>query len=204
MNEQISNFLSERIAVNDFPSAVYLVAEKGEIVFHDALGFAVVEPERIPARLDTIYDVASLTKPLVTGLLSSILLDRQKLQAEAKVASFIPDFIKSGTGILIMDLLCHTAGLAAWKPLYIITNGFPPETSERIVEHLTESDIEGECGASVVYSDLNFIVLGYLMERVFGESLNSAMRGAVSTPLDLRNTCFSPNHTFQQFIAASE
>ena len=69
MNEKISAFLSERIAANDFPSAVYLVAEKGEIVFHDALGNAVVEPELIPARLDTIYDLASLTKPLVTGLL---------------------------------------------------------------------------------------------------------------------------------------
>ena len=67
MNERISAFLQERIGANDFPSAVYLVAEKGDIVFQDALGYAVVEPERIEARLDTIYDLASLTKPLVTG-----------------------------------------------------------------------------------------------------------------------------------------
>ncbi len=65
--EPISKFLSERIAAGDFPSAVYLVAEKGEIVFHDALGFAVVEPEKIKAKVNTIYDLASLTKPLVTG-----------------------------------------------------------------------------------------------------------------------------------------
>ena len=71
MNEQISNFLQECIDANDFPSAVYLVAEKGEIVFQDALGYAVVEPARIEARIDTIYDLASLTKPLVTGLLAA-------------------------------------------------------------------------------------------------------------------------------------
>ncbi|MEO7659557.1 MAG: serine hydrolase, partial [Pyrinomonadaceae bacterium] len=66
MNNEISKFLQERIAARDFPSAVYLVAEKGEIVLHDALGNAVVEPETIKAQPDTIYDLASLTKPFVT------------------------------------------------------------------------------------------------------------------------------------------
>ena len=59
MNAQISQFLQGRIDAGDFPSAVYLVAEKGEIVMQDALGYAVVEPERIPAQIDTIYDLAS-------------------------------------------------------------------------------------------------------------------------------------------------
>ena len=75
MSEKISNFFKERIAAGDFPSAVYIVAENGEAVFRDALGYAVVEPERIPAVTDTIYDLASLTKVLVTGLLSAILLE---------------------------------------------------------------------------------------------------------------------------------
>ncbi len=68
---EISEYLKERTDAGDFPSAVYLVAERGEIVFQDALGFAVVEPERIAAKIDTIYDFASLTKPLVAGLLSA-------------------------------------------------------------------------------------------------------------------------------------
>ena len=65
----ISSFLAERIAAGDFPSAVYLVAEQGKEMFADALGNAVIEPRRIPATLDTIYDLASLTKPLITGQL---------------------------------------------------------------------------------------------------------------------------------------
>ena len=68
MSSSINNFLRERIDAGDFPSAVYLVAEKGEIVFQDALGLAVVEPDEIQATPGTIYDLASLTKPLVTGL----------------------------------------------------------------------------------------------------------------------------------------
>src|SRR5687767_898502 len=92
MNEAISPFLSERIAENDFPSAVYLVAEKGEIVYHDALGYAVIEPERVEAELDTIYDVASLTKPLVTGLLSAGLIESGDLTLDGAIGSFFEDF----------------------------------------------------------------------------------------------------------------
>ena len=73
-SEKISQFLRERIDARDFPSAVYLVAEKGKIIFQDALGFAVVEPEKIEAQVETIYDLASLTKPLVTGLLCAKLI----------------------------------------------------------------------------------------------------------------------------------
>ena len=82
MNESISSFLQSRIDAGDFPSAVYLVAEKGEIKFHGALGYAVVEPERINAKLDTIYDVASLTKPLVTGLLFAQFLEEDRSYSE--------------------------------------------------------------------------------------------------------------------------
>src|SRR5215203_6469971 len=91
MNEAISAFLSTRIAENDFPSAVYLVAEKGEIVFTGALGLAVVEPERIEAKLDTIYDLASLTKVLVTGLLCAKLIERGAINLRDKIAKYLSD-----------------------------------------------------------------------------------------------------------------
>ena len=64
---QLTGLLEEHIAAGDFPSAVYIIGERGRTVFADAIGNAVVEPSRIPATLDTIYDLASLTKPLITG-----------------------------------------------------------------------------------------------------------------------------------------
>ena len=76
MENTISQFLRERIDAGDFPSAVYLIAEKGEIVLRDAVGYAVVEPEKLAAKIDTIYDLASLTKVLVTGLLAAKLIER--------------------------------------------------------------------------------------------------------------------------------
>src|SRR5690349_15825745 len=90
--DNISAFLQERINANDFPSAVYLVAEKGEIVFQDALGHAVVEPERIEARLDAIYDLASLTKPLVTGLLAAMLIEKGDIDPNGAIGTLLPEF----------------------------------------------------------------------------------------------------------------
>ena len=78
MKNQISEFLQSRIEARDFPSAVYLVAEKGQIVLQDALGLAVVEPEKIKATIGTIYDLASLTKVLVTGLLCAPAQDKSQ------------------------------------------------------------------------------------------------------------------------------
>src|ERR1700710_218747 len=89
MDDRISLFLQERIDAGDFPSAVYLVADRGEIAMRGALGFAVVEPERIPARLDTIYDLASLTKVLVTGLLAAMLVEQGSLHLDAPFLNYL-------------------------------------------------------------------------------------------------------------------
>ena len=92
MNSEISEFLQSRIDAGDFPSAVYLVAEKGEIVFQDALGYAVVDPERIEARIDTIYDLASLTKVLVTGLMLAKMLEIAEIALDDKIGHYLKDF----------------------------------------------------------------------------------------------------------------
>ena len=119
----ISKFLQERIDAKDFPSAVYLVAEKGEIVMQDALGFAVVEPERIPAQLDTIYDLASLTKVLVTGLLCAKLIESGKFQIDARVSIYLKEFdVNEKRMIKVVDLLSHTSHLLGWKPFYLFVS----------------------------------------------------------------------------------
>src|SRR5688572_29177513 len=76
---EIEALLAERIEAGDFPSAVYLVAERGRVRFADALGDAVREPARHAATLETIYDLASLTKPLVTGTLLALLVERGRV-----------------------------------------------------------------------------------------------------------------------------
>ena len=162
MNEKISAFLSERIAANDFPSAVYLVAEKGEIVYHDALGYAVVEPERLPARLETIYDIASLTKPLVTGLLTAQQIEDGDLRLSTSIGDEHIVFGNSDTSRLtIQDLATHVSGLTAWVPFYLLADGPTPEGLGRIIRGQL---INGR-GTTVEYSDLNFTALSIVTEQ---------------------------------------
>lgn len=195
MQNQISEFLQSRIEAGDFPSAVYLVAEKGEIVLQDALGFAVVEPERIEARIDTIYDLASLTKVLVTGLRCARFFYDEELLSE-KVSDFFNGFDKDDKEeITIKNLLTHTSGFRAWKPLYLGKNLF----SEVFGENLVYAP-----NSKVVYSDLNFILLSFIIEEIHQDSFENIAKEVIFEPLNLQNTFFNPPKELQRRIAASE
>ena len=195
----ISTFLQERIDANDFPSAVYLVAEKGEVHFQDALGYAVVEPERIPARLDTIYDLASLTKVLVTTPLAAELINSRKLDLDAPFLNYLgPLDAPDKHAITIRQLATHTSGFKAWLPLYLLVG----ERSEVLAEILRTPLNSG--GDPVVYSDLNFITLMFIIERLMDERINDSARRNIFEPLGLADTFFDPPIDLRQRIAASE
>lgn len=199
-HDQISTLLAERIAAGDFPSAVYLVGVRGEAVYADALGFAVREP-LTRATLETIYDLASLTKPLVTGLLTARLVERGVIALDEKVARFLPEFDKDGKrAITIRELLTHTSGLPAWKPLYLTTGG----ERARVLEAIASEPLQSAPGSHVLYSDLGFITLGLLLERLTGATLAELARAEIFEPLKLRHTFFNPAAAMQSNIAASE
>lgn len=200
MNEKISAFLSERIADNDFPSAVYLVAEKGQIVFHDALGNAVVTPKVIPATLDTIYDLASLTKPLVTGLLASKLIEAKELWLNDAVRHFVRAFdVTDKQNIVIENLALHTSGLPAWLPLDQLA-----KSRERVLEIISKQSLEFDPDSQVLYSDLNFIVLQAVIEQIVGKGLDQIAGSQIFEPLGLLDTDFNPAPEKRPRIAASE
>jgi len=185
MNERISAFLAERIAANDFPSAVYLVAERGEIVFHDALGNAVVTPVVIPARLDTIYDLASLTKPLVTGLLAASKIEGGEIGLDTTLGSASPYFDGSAVSDLTLrQLATHTSGLPSWIPLYLEARSNKPKDIAVVI------DGQGlRTNPEVDYSDLNFISLAYLMGD---DWLDWAFDHSVVDRLGFNRTSFDP------------
>jgi serine-type D-Ala-D-Ala carboxypeptidase len=199
--EQISIMLSQRIAAGDFPSAVYVVAERGQTVFADALGDAVVEPRRMPATLDTIYDLASLTKPLVTGMLCARRIEAGELTLDSSVSHYLPEFDRTDKqAITIRHLLTHSSGLPAWRPLYILANG----ERDRAAGVIANLDLENGPGTHVIYSDLGFITLGLLLERFTGRPLVELAQNEIFRPLKLEHTFFNPEQAMQTGIAACE
>jgi len=197
----ISSFLNERVAAGDFPSAVYLVAEKGSPIFSDAVGNAVVQSQPIAATTETIYDLASLTKPLVTGLLCSRRLEAGELTLDSSVAHYLAEFDRTDKQVItVRELLTQTAGLPAWQPLYILADG----ERERAVGAIANLKLEYKPGTQVIYSDLSFILLGFLLERMTGTRLAQLARQEIIEPLKLQRTFFNPAQAIQTGIAASE
>ncbi len=198
--EPISEFLRERIAAGDFPSAAYLIAEKGEIIFQDGLGFAVVEPEKIKAKLDTIYDLASLTKPLVTGLLCAKLIEEGKINLSDKIARHFSKFnTDEKREIKIENLLVHTSGFSAWLPFYLISN-----SKFQIPDLIAERPLENQINSKVAYSDLNFLLLTFLLEKIYEKGSDLVAKQEIFTPLNLQNTFYNPPKKLRNRIAASE
>ena len=199
--EQISAFLTSRTAAGDFPSAVYLVTERGRPVLADALGHAVVEPYRITASLQTVYDLASLTKPLVTGLLCARRIDAGELTLDSAVAHYLPEFERTDKQMItVRQLLTHTSGLPAWRPLYILAEG----ERDRVLSVIAAEDLEYQPGTRVVYSDLGFITLGSLLERFTGKQISELARVEIFEALKLQNSFFNPEIAMQTGIAACE
>jgi CubicO group peptidase (beta-lactamase class C family) len=193
--------LRGRIEAGDFPSAVYVVAEHGRACFADAIGDAVREAESHAASLETIYDLASLTKPLVTGLLCARLVQSGELSLDSSVANYLVEFSRPDKQLITArHLLTHTSGLPAWRPLYILTH----DQKDRTLGAIANEPLAYKPGERVVYSDLGFIVLGLLLERLTGKTLDQIARSEIIEPLDLRATFFNPNPSMQTRVAACE
>ena len=197
---QITQFLKERIAAGDFPSAVYCVSENGEAVFADAIGDASQEPESHPATSDTIYDLASLTKPLVTGLLCALTIEREVLRLDDSVSNYLPEFDRQDKrSITIRQLATHTSGLPAWRPLYLLA-----DSPDQALAAISAQPLEYVPGERVIYSDLGFIALGFLLQRIASLPLADLAVKELFSPLDLKQTFFNPTASMRTGIAACE
>jgi CubicO group peptidase (beta-lactamase class C family) len=216
MKNHISKFLQSRIDAKDFPSAVYLVAEKGEIVFQDALGYAVVEPEKIKAEIDTIYDLASLTKVLVTGLLCAKLIESGEISLSDKISKYFSEFdTKEKREITIENLLTHTSGFQAWKPFYLSQHSpviyeakylgdSDVRINEFVLREISQIQLDYQTNSKVVYSDFNFLLLGFLVETIFDYPLNYIATTEIFTKLGLVRTFIGGLDTLRREIAACE
>lgn len=202
-NTEIENYLNSRIAEGDFPSAAYLVAKNGATRFKGAIGNAVVEPEPIAAVETTVYDLASLTKPLVTGLICGILLKNKQIGLNDPVCKYLPELnTPDKCAITIENLLTHTSGLQAWRPFYLFRSSAPAATN--VLRQISDSALQFETGTKVLYSDLNFLTLGFVIEKICGKRLKQASEELLFKPLGLSVTCFQPAPEQKPSIAASE
>lgn len=199
----INDFLLNAVGEGLFPSFSYLVSEAGEIRHAGASGMAVLEPETIPASGETIYDLASLTKPLVTGLILGILLENGEITLDDEIGKYLPRLSSSDKNeITIRQLASHTSGFQAWHPFYLFED--EAERKSNVLSQIAGLELEARTGTKVIYSDLNFLLLGFILEKVTGLSYADLAQKYIIRPLGLKDTFFNPISDLKPRIAASE
>jgi CubicO group peptidase (beta-lactamase class C family) len=173
---RVESYLAGEIAEGSFPGAVALVGTRNDVLEESAAGAACIEPDRADAAAGTLYDLASLTKPLCTGALAAQASDA--MPVDAVPGRFVPGWKRSRyDGITVGSLLTHTSGLPAWFPFYARGEG-----AEAYRRTLAEIEPEAKPGERVIYSDVNFLLLGDILEIVLGAPLDRAFATLVAEP----------------------
>ena len=199
MLNSIDKLINDAIADSYFPGAVAFVEHQGKTVYHKAFGYASVIPEKHLMDKDMIFDLASLTK-IYTSTLLLRLIDEGKLTIESKLHNWFPELYEIGKDITIKHMLTHTSGLPEWYPFYTI------KSQGKFISHLLEV-VEGQeifPGNKVEYSDLNFILIGKLIEEIEGMPLNCVISEKLSKPLDMETLQYNPPIHIKPDIVATE
>lgn len=203
--------LADGIARGVFPGAVAAVVHGGRRPVLEALGHAQVVPRRVAMRIDTVFDLASLTKPVATTVAILQLWEQGKIDLDALVAYHLPDFAQTGkAAATIRHLLAHTSGLPAWDMLYLpgpARGGGTPAPACRSISdavlRICATPAAAPPGTRIDYSDLGFVLLGHLVERLSAR-LDLYARRHIFEPLGMTHTRFVPPRSWRTRCAATE
>jgi serine-type D-Ala-D-Ala carboxypeptidase len=197
----VENAFQEAIEKGSFPGAVVLVGLGEEVVFERAFGFRSLVPEKSPMQPDTIFDLASLTKPLATATAIMLLVRERRLRLDDRVTRFFPNFAVFGkTHVTFRHLLAHCSGLPGWKPYYeqIIREekaGKINFLASRAAKSYVFQEIQrekplGPAGTQSLYSDLGFMFLGEVVEEITGSTLDRYCQDRIFKTAGLHSTSF--------------
>jgi uncharacterized protein YbbC (DUF1343 family)/CubicO group peptidase (beta-lactamase class C family) len=191
--------IEDAIQQNRLPGAVLIVGHDGRIVYRKAYGERAVVPQREAMTVDTIFDCASLTKVIATTPSLMKLFEQGRFRLNDKVTDYIPEFQGGKSDITLRNLFTHFSGLAPDVPLKPVWSG--NETGLRLA-YTTKPT--GSPGVRHVYSDINFILLGELVHRLSGQTLDEYARQNIFAPLGMRDTRFLPPSQWLPRIAPTE
>jgi uncharacterized protein YbbC (DUF1343 family)/CubicO group peptidase (beta-lactamase class C family) len=190
----------DAVATGDIPGVVVLVGRGDEILYHRAFGWRAVVPSTETMTTDTIFDIASLTKPVGTTIAIMSLVERGAIKLDAPLGRYVREFrSRAFKDVTIRRLLTHSAGLSALAPSADVRAGFP--AAARALAQMT---LDYPPGSGFEYSDTGFILLGEVVRRVSGSPLDRYLDRLLFRPLGLRDTTFRPGQALLHRIAPTE
>jgi uncharacterized protein YbbC (DUF1343 family)/CubicO group peptidase (beta-lactamase class C family) len=197
---RVDSIIEQAITDANIPGAVLVVGHDGAVVYRKAYGNRALEPKPEAMTLDTVFDLASLTKVIATTTAMMQLVEQGKVRMNDPVAKYLPEFAQNGKeDITVRQLMTHYSGLA---PDLDLTT--PWEGKNTAYELAFVEPPETTPGSGFVYSDINFITLGALVERVSGETLDEYAPKHIFAPLKMTRTRFVPPASWRAKIAPTQ
>ncbi len=184
--ESLRGFLDSEIQQGAMPGAAWWVGDANGEIAAGISGHAAIAPAVVPLRTETPFDLASLTKPLATALLATILDREGRLRLDASLASVFPELRSSPFGEeSLRDVAAHRAGFPAWVPLYVAES-----TRDGYLRAIASCERQGS-GHETLYSDLGYILLGFALEDAAGTPLDRLFAERIARPLGLDRCGFA-------------
>ena len=197
---RIDGAVQRAVDRGEIPGAVVLVARRGRVAFRKAYGRRAKQPAAAPMTADTVFDLASLTKPVATATAVMQLVEQGRFSPADPVRRYWPEFAAAGKGrVTVEQLLLHTSGLVADNPEADFRDG-----KAKALERIAALEPVNPAGSKFVYSDVNYIVLGELVERLTKTPLDAYTREHVFAPLGMADTGFRPGPKLRERCAPTE
>ncbi len=197
---RIETLIEDAIRDGRLPGAVVVVGHAGEIVYTGAFGARAVDGPPEAMTPDTIFDLASLTKVVATTTSVMILVEEGRLRLRDRVVTYLPEFASHGKDrITVEHLLTHVSGLRPDLPLEEVFEG-----AGTAIARAADEVPEAGPGERFIYSDINFFVLGEIVRRVTGQTLDRFARDRIFRPIGMRDTGFNPPSSLRSRIAPTQ
>jgi CubicO group peptidase (beta-lactamase class C family) len=201
----IDAIVAEEMAAGQFPGAVVLVGRRDRVLYCKAFGAAMIEPAHEPMHRDTIFDLASMTKPIATATSILILADRGQLSVDDPVGAYLPAFASAGKeDARIRHLLTHTSGLPAYTTAKSLADEHGSPCPEAVIEKTCRMEAMNVPGEEFRYSCLGYIVLARIVETVSGRDVAEFSKENIFEPLGMNRTAFNPPASWQDRIAPTQ
>lgn len=195
MEKKIIHLLQKEVDLEHIPGGALYISYRGKTMVEVAVGYRARYPKKEALNINTIFDLASLTKVIATMPAILMLLDAGEIHLHDKVSYFLKAFEKDEkTNITIEQLLTHTSGLPAHRPYF--KNHL---TVEQMIDQIGSEQLEYPIGEKVVYSDLGFILLMKLVEQIATTPFEEFVKSYILKPLDMHETGFNPTFDRMRF-----
>lgn len=207
----VDEIIQQAIDDSSTPGAVLLVMRQNKIALRKAYGYQQLIPAKIPMAATTIFDLASLTKPIATATSAMILIDRGQLRLLDPIDQFIPGFLswqndstKHNEKIRIIHLLTHTSGLPSYAPVKELETKYGSPAPDSMISYIARVKRHHAPGAFFQYSCLNFITLQRVIESISHQSLQEFTQNNIFEPIGMTHTTYKPDVTLTKHIAPTE